>query len=122
MVGFLGAGGGALAFGLGAGPHNGPPGGRSSASRAGGMSNPSRSDRRFSATTLALASSSARLGSGAAAVNGSGSTSLTASAMKSCQIIAGRDPPVTWPNPWTLAMEMLALGWPIHTAVDRVGV
>src|SRR5688572_3171687 len=102
--------GGTLALGLGAGAHSGPPGGSPSGSRAGGTSKPSRSLSRFSAATFALASNSARLGRGAAAVNGRGSTSFTASAMKSCQIIDGRLPPTTWGTPWTLAMVVLPCG------------
>src|SRR5687768_16983152 len=110
---------GALALGLGAGAQSGPPEGMSSAVRAGGRSKPARSLKRSSAATRAFASASARLGRmGAASLNGRGGTSLTASAMKSFQIMAGRLPPTTWGTPWTLAIVLLAAGWPIHTAVD----
>src|SRR5438132_9207053 len=114
--------GGALADGRGAGAHSGPPGGRSSGVCCGGTSNPARSVRCCSATIRALASNWARRGSGAAPENASGGTSFTASAMKSCQIIDGRLPPTTWSTPWTLAIDTLARGSPIHTAVDSVGV
>ena len=45
----------------------------------------------------------------------------SASYMKSCQIMAGKLPPVTW-MPCTLSIDTWASALPIQTAVARCGV
>ncbi len=59
---------------------------------------------------------------GAGWVNSVGGMPFMASAMKSCHMRAGHEPPVTVPTPWTPRIEMLPSLWPIQTAVERIGV
>lgn len=66
------------------------------------------------------------VGGGAGGAGGSsksvGGTPASASFMKDCHVAAGMDPPVTRLTPLMLNSDVGTSLFPIHTAVDSVGV